>query len=130
LNWASIQNAAKEYDASFEATARRWVEKSNQECALIAFNPKNRLKKLPLELMYTITSDPFRKKYFERLLPGYEMGSDTHEYRYFFAETSEDETELQVNITPRGAVDFKMKLFSNTYRLFGLVTPLESEPPF
>lgn len=124
LNWDNIQSAAEEYDTSFEATARRWVEKSKQACALIAFNPINKQQKEPLEIMYTITSESFKNIYFERLVPGFPMGTGTHVYQYFYGENIASETELRVNIVPKGYTDFLMSLFSNSYRVFGLVTPL------
>lgn len=124
LNWDNIKRAADEYNASFEATARRWVEKSNSECALLVFNPAERnSEESPLKTMYTITSTSFRNNYFERLLSEYEMPKDSLIHRLFYQTENISEAILRVSIASRGTMDFHMQLFNNTYRVFGLLTP-------
>jgi Zn-dependent peptidase ImmA (M78 family) len=129
LSWDSIKSTANDYNASYEATVRRWVERSDQECALVVFNPANRRKEdTPLEIMYTITSSSFRDSYFERLVPGHEMGSGTLVYELFHRLVSSDKTHEQalfVNIAGKNTHEFCMKLFSNSYRVFGLLTPIK-----
>jgi Zn-dependent peptidase ImmA (M78 family) len=129
LSWDNIRQLAEKYGASFEATARRWVERSVHDCALIVFNPVSR-KELgsPLEVLYTITSNSFRDKYFSRILPGYRVDADNLIYRLFYNLEYQEEPSMSIEIRIAGKDDtltFNMNLFSNNYRMFGLI----SSPP-
>lgn len=127
LNWTNIQLYADRYMASYEATARRWVERTIKECALIVFNPvlKTSLASADLEIFYTITSKSFREKYFYSLTPGQKLSHDSLAYKVFnhLEEAEQPEERLAVSIgdTPQ---QFRMRLFSNSYRMFGLLTPI------
>jgi hypothetical protein len=126
LNWANIKLAANRYNASFEATARRWVERSSQDCALVVFNPVARKPDATLEVMYTITSNSFEKTYFSRLERGQKVEEDSLLHKFFYGYSpyqEEREDNLHVRFSPERVIEFPMHLFSNSYRLFGLVTP-------
>lgn len=124
LNWNNIQSAGDAYGASFEATARRWIEREEQPCALIVFNPSSAEKEAPLRIMYTVTSKPFRDSFFSKLAPGQKIPPDTLAHRVFHnLEYREDPIEdIEINISGEPH-NFPMHLYTNRYRLFGLLTP-------
>ena len=125
LNWENIVTAANDYGASFEATARRWIERSHDECGLIVFDPKDKTSGSPLRIMYTITSESFAEAYFAGVMPGYEMDEDTLVYKLFYQLPDNTVKDiLRVNIASKGIVEFSMTLFTNSYRVLGLLTPL------
>lgn len=70
----SIKTLALQYDASFEATARRFVERSARECSLAVFGPApgggviDTLRRGRWQHRYTVSSAEFRTRYFRRLL--------------------------------------------------------------
>lgn len=134
LTWENIKQAAQDFDASFEATARRWVERSEQDCALVVFNPTNREDPVSaLNVMYTITSASFRRNHFLSV-PNVSMGSDSIIFDFFHNPINHPEillAESNINIAGVGIKAYDIALFSNTYRVFGLITPTEvaSPPP-
>ena len=123
LNWDNIRAAANEYEASIEATARRWVEGSPYERALVVFDPVSReIPDTPLEILYTITSQSFRVAYFSGLRRGQRMDKGTLAYNlYHRVEPQETEGILRVRISPTEVEDFQMTLFNNTYRVLALL---------
>lgn len=127
LNWHNIKQAANDYDASFESTARRWVERAYTPCALIVFNPKNRSAPAsPLEVHYTITSSSFRQQYFEKPVVGTVMDYGSPIFEHFYSYRDDTPTfDVQVTIAGGEAITFDMHLFSNSYREFALLTPKE-----
>jgi Zn-dependent peptidase ImmA (M78 family) len=129
LNWRNIQNAADTYEASFEATARRWVERSSLERALVVFKPESRTEVgKPLTIMYTITSPSFCETYFAKFVPGQQMPIDSLAYKVFYGLEYHEQPEelLRVQITAQRQQIFLMSLFSNSYRMFGLLRPAPS----
>lgn len=126
LRWKNIVSAAKAYRASFEATARRWVEKSDEACALVVFQPSDRKQSNSvLRVMYTITSEAFKNVYFENLVSGYEMDRNSAVHRFFHNDNLDSKTSLEVNTAQKGSMSFQMDMFNNSYRVFGLLTPYE-----
>jgi Zn-dependent peptidase ImmA (M78 family) len=130
LDWLNIQVVANNYQASIEATARRWIEHTQEEKALVVFNPTSRKPDAlpPLEIIYTVTSETFRQKYFSRLVPGFKMGPDTLAFRVFHGlEYRERPEDVFFVGMPNGEnLEFQMSLFSNSYRMFGLLSPIAS----
>lgn len=125
LKWTNIKRSAKEYDVSFEATARRWIERSQEDCALVVFNPIDRWQEdSDLETMYTITSTSFRRKYFDSIKPNTRFGEGTSVYKLFHRLEKVHKEALSVTITGIGEKEFIMELFSNSYRVFGILTPV------
>ena len=131
LDWLNIQVMAQNYHASIEATARRWIERTSQEYALVVFNPKSRNTRnappSPLELLYSVTSESFARSYFSRLITGFEVGEESLVFRIFYGLEYRDPPEdiLRVAMPDESELTFSMRLFSNSYRMFGLLTPLK-----
>lgn len=126
LEWVNIIEASEIYGASIEATARRWIEKSRDCCALLVFRPARRpIKSPPLETMYTITSELFETQYFSTLPVGYPVGEDSLIHKFFYRIEyygAYPDTILIVNLNNK-EYTFSMKLFTNQYRVFGILTP-------
>jgi Zn-dependent peptidase ImmA (M78 family) len=125
MNWDNIISAADKYGASIEATARRWVEKSKEDCALLVFKPfpSERKRLHPrLETMYTITSKTFESLYFSRIEPGQKMdeGNIVHQMFHNPHEVGSFADGI-MEFSP--AMKFNIQLFNNRYRVFGLLTP-------
>lgn len=126
LGWKNIQMVADVYGASFEATARRWVENSEKTCALIVFNPSSSETEAPLRIMYTVTSDLFRENHFSKLALGQEISADTLVHRVFHGLEYQENPQENFRVTISGQIhDFQMSLFTNGYRMFGLLRPHE-----
>jgi Zn-dependent peptidase ImmA (M78 family) len=129
INWLNIISAADLFGASIEATARRWVERINGDCALVVFRPpKNTTEEAPLlEVMYTVTSPSFH--YFTSLRPEQKMPSNSAVHGLFYDLYGSYDTTLEDTLAVRLAeqvVHFNMQLFTNRYRVFGIITPIES----
>ncbi|MAS36992.1 MAG: hypothetical protein CL610_23530 [Anaerolineaceae bacterium] len=126
INRKNIQTVADDFGASFEATVRRWVETSPKPYALAVFNPASRKLDAPLTIMYTITSKRFRQMYFTKLIPGQELTRESIAYEMFnqigIHEEREEEFEIQVG---NQTLKFPMRLFTNSYRVFGLIASPE-----
>ncbi len=126
-NWSNIRIAADYYAASIEATARRWVERSQEACALVTFSPTSRDQfGSPLKILYTITSQSFKDDYFTRLGSNQELGSDSAIYRFFYRLEYFGETlDVTINVHngSHGSTSYDAHLFSNSYRVFGLLSP-------
>ena len=132
LECKTITKLAAEYDASFEATARRYVEKHFSPCALIVYEKMNEyaddleFNGLPVfEIQYTIASKLFRAKYFtkvleEKIIPGQSMVYEA--YKKLDA-TKTVEEEISINIIGTGEIIFDSELFTNGYKVFRLVYP-------
>jgi hypothetical protein len=128
----TITNLAEKYDASFEATARRYVEKHYLPCALIVYDKivegfeDLELDGLPMfKVQYTITSKSFREKYFTKILkeevvPGKSVVYDA--YKKFDA-TQIVKGKMQIEILGKGKVMFDSEVFTNIYKVFRLVSP-------
>lgn len=124
LEWGNILKLKKEFDTSIEATARRWVENSKHECALIVF--KKRRRDDDLESTYTITSELFKYNYFEHVIEsGTRMSDDTIIYKFFHNKKDYPKVlyvDLYITIAGRGNFVFNLSLFNNYYSILGLVT--------
>jgi len=117
---------APTFDASYEASLRRYTERHVLPCALIVFD-KKKTAKLPgdteddipeLRLQYTITSAPFRRKYFS----GLEAGSSVLETDLLpdgshWGTSNIVEGTLNVRGNERNWV-FETEVFSNGYKIF------------
>ena len=126
MNRRNVQNVADDFGASFEATVRRWVERSPNPVGLVVFNPASAKSDAPLTIMYTITSDLFKEDYFAKLIPGQELGRTSLAYEIFhrFAYDDEMKEDFAIEIGNE-TVNFPMTLFTNSYRVFGILTPPE-----
>lgn len=128
INRRNIQNTADIFGASFEASARRWVERSLLPYALVVFNPSSSESDAPLTIMYTVTSESFRQNYFTRLTPGQELPGESQAYDLFRQFSYDAEVEEEFSIEISGEMKkFPTLLFSNSYRVFGLLQPAKDD---
>lgn len=130
INAATVKALATKYSASFEATARRMVEKSFRPCMLVVFKKEARqsgdeLSQLPTwGVRYCVASPTFKTQYFESLSgtvppevvalitqPGRDI-ADSHNMEVA-VRFSGDQKEHQ----------FSAEFFSNTYNIFCFVLP-------
>lgn len=125
----SVKTLALRYDASFEATARRFVERNARACSLAVFAPApgggviDTSRAGRWQHRYTIASADFRTRYFRNLLG--ELPKDVIKALVVpgrdFAESIEDD------ITVAAATGEEHKLhvsfFTNHHCIFGLVQP-------
>jgi Zn-dependent peptidase ImmA (M78 family) len=134
FDWTNAINTAQKYNASIEATARRWIERSSLPLAMIAFNPVNRVQPYsPLEIMYTITSKRFSESYFAGLARGQRASASSAVYKLFYnlygnMNTAEEEYTVQMGETEDEVAKFDGKLFTNSYRVFSVLSP-KPDPP-
>jgi Zn-dependent peptidase ImmA (M78 family) len=70
ISAATVKLLAEKYRASYEATARRFVERSFRPCMLIIFEKKDRRAQISVDIeavwtkKYTVASAPFKAAYF------------------------------------------------------------------
>ncbi|OQZ05739.1 MAG: hypothetical protein B6D36_08655 [Planctomycetes bacterium UTPLA1] len=124
-----IKALALQYDASFEATARRFVERSARPCSLAVFAPApgggviDTSRPGRWQHRYTITSAEFRTRYFRRLrgdvpaavvkkllVPGRDI-ADSIDDELTITGATGDEHKLHVSF------------FTNHHCVFGLIQP-------
>lgn len=125
----SIKTLALRYDASFEATARRFVECNARACSLAVFAPApgsgviDTSRPARWQHRYTISSAEFRTRYFRRLLGDVPVavikklvvpGRD-------FADSIND--ELTVTAATGEEHRLHVAFFTNHHCVFGLVQP-------
>ena len=121
LEWRNILEAATIYDASVIATARRWVEGSLADCALLLFVPVILNNRVNLRYSYAITSESFRQQYFDRL-SGFTLDENTTSLQAF-RNTNGNAGLVERLVVRIGNQDheFKMMLFSTKYNVYGLI---------
>jgi hypothetical protein len=121
----SILDLAPRYAASYEAALRRLVERHVLPCAVIVYDKVAKTTETDFEddrfrIQYTITSEPFRKRFFsgvktkEESFPGMEL----YDPKRWGDIVKED---LTVDSSDGGAWRFDTELFSNRYKVFQLV---------
>jgi hypothetical protein len=125
----SIKTLALRYDASFEATARRFVERNARACSLAVFAPApggrviDTSKPGRWQHRYTISSAEFRTRYFRRLLG--EVPVDVIKKLVVpgrdYADSIDD--EMTVAATTGERHHLRVSFFTNYYCVFGLVQP-------
>lgn len=125
LTWMNIIDAADLYGASIEATARRWIENTQTECALVVFKPgRDRTQEPLLEIMYSVVSKRFH--YFTGLQSGQTMNRDSMVHQLFYNSSNLQsafwDSSLEVQLA-QTIVPFKMLLFTNSYRVLAILFP-------
>ena len=125
----SIKTLALRYDASFEATARRFVERNARACSLAVFAPApggrviDTSKPGRWQHRYTISSAEFRTRYFRRLLG--EVPVDVIKKLVVpgrdYADSIDD--EMTVAAATGEQHHLRVSFFTNYYCVFGLVQP-------
>ncbi|RMF01044.1 MAG: ImmA/IrrE family metallo-endopeptidase [Alphaproteobacteria bacterium] len=125
----SIKTLALRYDASFEATARRFVERNARACMLAVFRPAGDASLVDVRqknrwvFMYPVASAEFRTKFFERL-----KGSVPDDVAAQVARPGRDvadSVDVETTITSASGAehDMRFEYFSNGYRVFALIQP-------
>jgi len=127
---STVKELATKYGASFEATARRLVEKSFRPCMLVVFKKEPRqsggeLAQLATwSVRYCIASATFKTQYFESV-----SGTVPTEVVAVVTQPGRDITDSRsIEVTVRSSSDqqesrFFAEFFSNTYNIFCLLTP-------
>jgi Zn-dependent peptidase ImmA (M78 family) len=125
LSWHSVLQLAPQYGASYEAAGRRFTEKHVLPCALIVYDKATKTNEVDFEediyrLQYTITSKPFRKRFFRNLEsnPNKFTASELYQPKYWGAVT---ESELTVGGNDRSKWSFETEVFSNGYKIFQFI---------
>ena len=113
------------YRASFEATIRRYVEKSRRPCALVVYRAtKVSDFEPPLEVQYSVRSPSWQ--HFAYVMPRQVSAPDSPEHGVFYKKKSNREivqAEFVAGSNAQGSIIFPSELFSNTYRVFQLIHP-------
>jgi len=133
LGVKAVRELAPIFNVSFEASARRYVEKHYLPCALIVYqespdeiediNSKDE-DDLPLVVQYTIISPSFSD--FKKVTTGQPEKKDSVVDKVFrsvdFSETVEDEFTV-VNKATGEETLFNGECFTNGYKVFALLSP-------
>lgn len=130
ISASTVKELATKYCASFEATARRIVEKSFRPCMLVIFKKEPRqsggeLAQPPAwSVRYCISSATFKTQYFESI-----SGTIPAEIVAVVTQPGRDIADSHiVDVTVRSSSEqkefpFSAEYFSNTYNIFCLLTP-------
>ena len=130
ISAATIKSLKTKYDASFESTARRLVEKSWRHCMLIVFQRTHGGSRIDLDAApvwrekYCVASPSFRSRYsigiegpvppavvLKLMQPGRDIADGVVV------------VELEVETRKGEAVRFNAEFFYNQYNIFGIFTP-------
>ena len=128
LTAATIKLLAQKYQASFEATARRMIERSLRPCMLVVCdNTGSRVDPDAQPVWskkYTIASVPFRTKYFSDLHSAV-IPPDVAARVLAPGRDIADSVTHEVTIRTATGTDarFRAEFFSNTYSIFCLLRP-------
>jgi hypothetical protein len=125
----SIKTLALRYDTSFEAAARRFVERNAHACSLAVFGPApgtgviDTSRRGCWKHRYTVPSAEFRTRYFQSLRG--EVPADVVKKLMVpgrdFAESVDNEIEIEA---PGGQKhQMHVLFFTNHHSIFGLVQP-------
>lgn len=130
LSAESIKMLALRYDASFEATTRRFVERSARPCCVAVFGPAlgsgviDTSQSGRWQQRYAISSAEFRTRYFQRLkgdVPG-EVVKQLMAPGRDFADSIDDETT--VTAATGKTHRLHLSFFTNHHSIFALVEPI------
>jgi len=125
----SIKSLATKYQASFEATARRMVEKNVRPCMLISFKRMGDAARIDADtpavwkVRYCIGSPPFVAQYFadvEGTVPSNVSAELVQPYR-----DVADSVRVELPVSNRAGETnhFCAEFFYNQYNVFGILTP-------
>ncbi len=123
----TVTDLAPKYGASYESAVRRYAERHALPCAVVVLNKLRRdsdemeFEDSEYKVHYTITSPPFRKRYFSALeirgggtIKGSELCGRT---RWWGVD---DIVEHRMTV---GEWHFETEIFSNGYKIFQFVLP-------
>ncbi|MBN1588018.1 MAG: ImmA/IrrE family metallo-endopeptidase [Pirellulales bacterium] len=130
ISTSTVKELATRYQSSFEATARRLVEKNFRPCMLIVFKQKNRQHNIDVDatpswdVRYCAASPIFKTRFFEKLrgeVPPEAVAAVTQS-----GKGIEDSYVCEISVSD-SATDkqtiFQAEFFFNTYNIFCLLTP-------
>jgi len=126
---ASVKKLALQYQASFEATARRLAERTYRDCMFMSFKEDqshaiNSDKSKRWNLRYCIPSPSFRHKYFAGFTRG-SVPQNTADQVATFSDIAQSCT-VQTKLTIPGgseSKEFRAEYFHNSFNIFCLLTP-------
>jgi|GEM_PF-3696341 len=121
LDWNNIKLLSSIYDTSLIACARRWVEESHKDYALLVFTPTSLRSMSPLRLSYTITSNSFKQRYFARI-PRIWMKKESRVFQVFHKTGQYADWNAKLSIEIDSDVQsFDVLLFPTLYGVYGLI---------
>lgn len=135
ITTSSIKELKYKYGASFEAVARRFVEKNLKPVMLIVFKKSDNIPHIDIDttpkwnVYYCIVSPTFGKKYFASVKGSVPDDISKQFMRYRDIEDSII-VEIPLNYGNQMKSSFKGEFFSNKYNLFCLLTPIVNKNSF
>jgi len=128
---ATVHKLATKYEASFEATARRLVERNFKPCILVVFKEDSTIARINSDqqstwsVRYCIASPLFKNRYFERIRQGVVPDEIVAAITAPGRNIVESETaDVEIGSPQHGTMTlFHAEFFSNTYNIFCLLTP-------
>ncbi len=127
---ATVKQLAHKYLASYEATARRFVEKNLRPCMLVVYTPVADDKRIDIgqeprwDVRYSVPSPTFSRLYFARLRSNVDNPYVIEAARAD-RDIAESVTAKQAARLPDGrTIHFQMEYFFNQYNVFCLLQPV------
>jgi len=129
----TVKDLAEKYRASYEATARRLVEKNLRPCMLVVYEQVAHDRRIDLwrqpewDAKYSVPSPAFARGYFTRVASNPE---NPHVARVTMAGRDVAESiraEERIPLRDGRTVCFQMEYFSNQYNVFCLLQPAEKK---
>ena len=120
----TVKRLGEKYNVSFEATARRLVEKSFRPCMLVVFEKESDRSCIDLDLeqtwkvRYCIASPSFKVRYFTGV-----QGKVPSDVVVQLTKTIVDIADSVNKEIPINKFKFKVEFFTNTYNIFAFFVP-------
>ena len=128
---ATVKQMAEKYQASFEATARRLVEKNFRPCMLVSFKRKqgqmsieNKTTK-DWEVRYCAASAPFRSRYFTGIRGEIPEGIVSQLLQPSRDIAASIKQEVSISTLGGESIKFQAEYFYNKYHIFAILIPLQ-----
>lgn len=125
ISCKSILELAPRYAASYEATLRRFTENHVLPCAVLVYDKvakpsESDFTEDQYRLQYTITSEPFRKRFFAGVETNEPTvsGAELYNARYWGQVIEQD---LVVENSDQENWRFETEIFNNGYKIFQLI---------
>lgn len=128
LSCRTVLDLAPRYDASYESAIRRYVERHVLPCAVIIYEKvpsvlSQDIQDAKYKIHYTVTSGPFKKRYFAGVKSDdeYTSGSDIVQVHGSSNIGNVIQSELSVEKPDGGDWTFNTELFTNGYKIFQFI---------
>jgi Zn-dependent peptidase ImmA (M78 family) len=128
LSCSTVLELAPQFDASYESAMRRYVERHVLPCAVIVYDKVpgalgEDVEDAKYRIHYTVTSSPFRRKYFAGVQTTSELarGSDIFQVYGTWNIGNVVATELVVNRNEEAPWRFQTEIFTNGYKIFQFI---------